>query len=116
MSLKALPRDAAVSRFENSAPWSSTRAAPGVDHKLPHPRKQDAGVVWIHGQIAAACILVDEKRFLPSFPAVRGAKHSTLRLRAIRRPERACENDVRIARINNHVGDAAGVFQAHVRP
>src|SRR5262249_18136700 len=116
MLLQPFPARAPVAGFEQSAARTAAVAAPGVDFDLPHTGKEDVWIVRIHGHVAAAGVFIHEKGPLPGLAAVSGTKDAALRLRAISVAHGAGEYRVGIVRINNYIGNAASLLQAHLRP
>src|SRR5262249_36368082 len=110
------PSDAAVGGLEDAAARSAAGAIPGAQLKLPHSGEEDARIVGIHGQIGAAGVFVDLQDLLPRLPAVCGAEDSALRLCSVGVAERAGKDDIRIARIDEHAADAAGLLESHQSP
>src|SRR5580693_6109095 len=111
MTLQALPGDAAVGRFEQSASRPAAGAAPGVNLDLPHPGKKNSGIVGIHSQVRTAGVLVHEEHFVPSLSAVGGAVYTALWLRPVGVAQRARKHDVGIARVDLHAANTPGLLQ-----
>jgi len=66
----------------------------------------------VHG----AGVLVGVQHLLPRCPAVLGAEHATLCVRAVRVTEHRDEDPVRIVRVDDHSGDLLAVPQAELPP
>jgi hypothetical protein len=110
------PGRAAVGRSKQPAARAAARPAPRVDLQLPHTGEEHARVVRIHGDIGAACVLVDEQHTVPRSAAIGRPEDAALRLRAVRVAERAGEDDVGVLRVDDHARDPAGPLEAHARP
>ena len=114
--LELLPRRAAVARHEQPAAGSAALAPPGMDLDLPHPGEEDPRIARMRRDLRTAAVFVDEERPLPGGAAVSCPEDAALGLRPVRRAQRACENDLRIGRIDDDAADAAGLVQTHARP
>ena len=113
---EALPRRAAIDRFEQSTAGSAALLSPRMDHELPHSREEHVWMFRIHRDVGAAGVLVHEQHFFPRFAAVFRPEHAAIGLRPVAESERRGEHDVRVARIDHHAPDAAGLLQPHQRP
>src|SRR6266568_1712856 len=87
-----------------------------MNFQLPHPRKQNSRIVRIHPHIRAARVFIHKQHLLPALPSIRRAEHAAFWLRAICVPERTCQHDLRIARVNDDVSNAPRFLQPHQRP
>src|SRR5207247_357748 len=78
--------------------------------------KENARVARVHRDVRAAGVLVDEQRTRPRPAAIARAEHAALLLRTIRVPQRARDDDVGVARIDDDAADAPGLLEARARP
>ena len=116
MTFQASPLRAAVARNIHRAARPAAEHAVGVHFRLPHPGKQHARIMWIHGQTRASGIRVGEQDTLPVFSTVGGAKYAALLLWPGETAQRTRENHIRIGGVNHDPADAPGCIQPHVRP
>ncbi len=116
MAFQTFPSRSTVGGFEQPAARSAARAAPSVNLELPHPRKQNTRIIWIHSHVRAARVFVDKKNLFPVLAAIGSAKDAPLRLRPIRMTERASKHRIRIVLVNQDVADPASLLQSHQRP
>src|SRR5207302_5854103 len=79
--LNSLPRLAPVARGIDRAAGSAAQLGPGVHLDLPHSRKQDVRILWIHRQARAAGVRIREEHTVPMLPAVGRLVDAALLLR-----------------------------------
>ena len=116
VTVEPFPGESAVDRLVQAAAGAAADPSPGVNLELPHPRKEDARIAGVDGDVRAAGVLVDEQGALPGLAAVGGAVHAALLLRTVGVAERAREHDLGIARVDQHAADAAGQIEPAVFP
>ena len=116
VAFQTLPSRSFIGGLEQSAAWAAALSPIGVNLELPHSRKQSPRIVGIHTHVRAAGVFIHKQHFLPVFPAIGGAEYTAIRLRSIGVAQGASQHDVRVMRVNHHIGDSAGFFQPHQLP
>src|SRR5580700_526943 len=112
----ARPLRSPVAGDIHSAPGTTTKLGPGMHFQLPHPGKEHAGIVGIHGKARASDVLSRKKHTFPMLAAVHGPEHAAFLLRSGRTTKRTSENDIGIRRADDNSADPPSLLQPHIRP
>jgi len=83
---------------------------------LPHPGKEDAGILRVHRKPRASCIFVGKQNSFPVLAAIRGAVDTTLLLRSRHPTQGTDKNNVGVLGMNDDTADTAGFAQTDVGP
>src|SRR5262249_41953735 len=114
--LDALPGRSGAAGDIDPAAGTAAQLGPWMHLDLPRPGEDRPRILRVHRQTRAAGFLVDEQHLLPMLAAVGRAEDTFLSLRSRQPSGRADEDDVRVGRVDEHAGVAAGFVEAGVRP
>src|SRR5580700_3934752 len=112
----ARPLRSPVAGDIHSAPGTTTKLGPGMHFQLPHPGKEHAGIVGIHGKARASDVLSRKKHTFPMLAAVKGSEHAAFLLRSSRATKRTSENDIGIRGADDNSANPPSLLQPHIRP
>src|SRR4030042_367474 len=116
MARKPLPGPPPAGDSPDPAVRAAALPAVCMDDDRPHPCKQEARMIGVHGNLEAAGVLVGEERVFPGLPAIFGAEDAPLLLGAVAVPERSHEHDIGIAGVDGHPANPARLLEAHMLP
>ena len=84
--------------------------------ELPHAGIQVAGLLRVHSQVAATGVLVHEQDSLPVLAAIGGLVDASLVVGVPKMARDADIEGIAVVRVDQDLGHALGVFEAHVLP
>src|SRR6185312_2978985 len=101
---------------EDAATGAAAVLIPGADAELPHAGEEGGGVVRVHGEAAAAGLVIHLEHLGPGLAAVAGAVDAALGVVAVALAHGADEDLVGVVGVDDDVGDLSGLLEAHVPP
>ena len=110
------PRRAAVDGAVDAAARSAAVESPGFALALIGRGEQDLGVLWIHGEIGRAGVLVDEQHLVPGLAAVDRLEYAALGVRTPQMADGGNVHDIGVARMNDDAPDVTRFFEARGSP
>ena len=111
-----IPVVAAVVRDVQAAAFSTGGEEPGLPVEGPHRREQLVGVARIHDHLRAPRGVVNGQHVVPRGPAIAGAEHAALGVRAPGRSHRGHVHRLRVRRVDADAVDGPRVLEAHHGP
>ena len=110
------PGVAPVDGLVEPAVRAAARERPEVPVDLPRRGVEDAGIRSVEGEVDRPGPFAPEEHALPIAPAVSGAEHAALGVRAEGVAQRRDVHEVRVLRMDLDPADVTGVGEAHVGP
>ena len=108
------PRAPVVGRAIETAVGAAAGERPRLAAIVPHARVERIGMLGIPGEIRCTTRRTDVERFRPGLAAVGGAVHAARLAIFPRIAERRNDRDIRIARIDQNLGDRCRIGEAEM--